>query len=287
MPSSSVCGVRGVERVPAHVRDFQRRIGRRDLVDLAADPAEPVGHHIFAAALGHELHADADAEERPALAAHRLLQRLDHARHRIEPAPAIGEGADARQHDAVGARAPRPDRASPRSADRARSRARRARSLRRRMQIARTVIDDGDAHARGGESWPRLRLGKQADDVGRRLAASARLAAAQRPAAAIAASRRDPASKKRRSAVSRSCADHEADVGPAAAQAPAPQRRGFEADQNGDQRVPTANFTAPDDAERPAARPAIAADADQIDHEHQPQPVPATSTAAPSRNAQK
>ena len=30
------------------------------------------------------------------------LQHLDHAGHRIEAAAAIGEGADARQHDAVG-----------------------------------------------------------------------------------------------------------------------------------------------------------------------------------------
>ena len=56
---------------------------------------------IFAAALGHQLHADADAEKRLALAAHGFVERIDHARHRVEPAPAIGEGADARQHDAI------------------------------------------------------------------------------------------------------------------------------------------------------------------------------------------
>ncbi len=148
MPSSSVCGLRGGERIPAHVRDLQRRIGRRDLVDLAADPAEALGHHVFAAALGHELHADADAEERPALAAHRLLQRLDHAGHRIEPAPAIGEGADARQHDAVGA-AHRVGIA--RHHDRLIVAALARRALERlggRVQIARAVIDDRDAHVR-------------------------------------------------------------------------------------------------------------------------------------------
>ena len=32
-----------------------------------------------------------------------LVQRLDHAGHGVEPAPAIGEGADARQHDPLGA----------------------------------------------------------------------------------------------------------------------------------------------------------------------------------------
>ena len=50
----------------------------------------------------HELHADADAEERPALDAHRVFQRLAHARHGFEAALAVGEGADARQHDTVG-----------------------------------------------------------------------------------------------------------------------------------------------------------------------------------------
>ena len=40
---------------------------------------------------------------RPVLA-HAPLQRLHHAGHRIEAAAAIGEGADARQHDPVGLR---------------------------------------------------------------------------------------------------------------------------------------------------------------------------------------
>src|SRR3954470_2582347 len=35
------------QRVPAHVRDLQPRIGRRDLVDLAADPAKPLGDNIL------------------------------------------------------------------------------------------------------------------------------------------------------------------------------------------------------------------------------------------------
>src|SRR5690242_11062052 len=46
-----------VERVPAHVRDFQRRVRRRDAVDLAGDPAEAGRHLVFAPALGHQLHA--------------------------------------------------------------------------------------------------------------------------------------------------------------------------------------------------------------------------------------
>ena len=33
---------------------------------------------------------------------HRALQGIDHARHAIEAGPAVGEGADARQYDAIG-----------------------------------------------------------------------------------------------------------------------------------------------------------------------------------------
>src|SRR5262249_52055968 len=64
----------------------------------------------------------------------------------VEPAPAIGEGADARQHHAVGAGdllgfARHHDRL--RQPFLARGALER---LRRRMQIARAVIDDGDGH---------------------------------------------------------------------------------------------------------------------------------------------
>ena len=38
------------------------------------------------------------------------FERIDHAGNGVEPAPAIGEGADARQHHAVGARDLRRDR---------------------------------------------------------------------------------------------------------------------------------------------------------------------------------
>src|SRR5580704_15295145 len=90
-----------IERVPAHVRDFQVRIARHDAIDFAGDPTQAFRHFIFTAALGQELHADANAEERLASLAHRLVQRPDHAVHRVEAAPAIGEGADTRQHDTV------------------------------------------------------------------------------------------------------------------------------------------------------------------------------------------
>ncbi len=55
----------------------------------------------------HELQADADAEKGLALLLHRLLEGLDHPGNGGEPRLAIGERADARQHDAFGAQ-PRP-----------------------------------------------------------------------------------------------------------------------------------------------------------------------------------
>src|ERR687897_2570370 len=89
-----------LKRVPAHVRDLQARVSGRDLVYFARNPAQTLGYFIFAAALRHKLHADADAEEGLALAAHAFFQRFQHAWHGIKSAPAIGESADARKHNA-------------------------------------------------------------------------------------------------------------------------------------------------------------------------------------------
>jgi hypothetical protein len=57
---------------------------------------------VFEPALGHELEPDADAEEGFAAHPHRLFEGFDHAGDAGEPVPAIGEGADARQKDALG-----------------------------------------------------------------------------------------------------------------------------------------------------------------------------------------
>ncbi len=106
----------------------------------------PVGHLVFAAALGQQLHADADAEERPAFLMHRFVKRLDHAVDGIEPAAAIGERADAGQHDAIGrGNDVRIVGHDDRLADAGIMR----RALERfggRMQIAGAIIDDGDGH---------------------------------------------------------------------------------------------------------------------------------------------
>ena len=132
--------------VPAHVRDLQARRRRRQNRDLAVDPAEPGMLAVFAADARHQLHADADAEKRPTVVDHRSVQGLDHAGQRLEPPPAVGERADARQHDPLGA------------ADLARIAADLDRTvqaalghgalerLRRRSQVAGAVVDDDDGH---------------------------------------------------------------------------------------------------------------------------------------------
>ncbi len=58
---------------------------------------------MFEPALGHELKPHADAEKGLAAPAHGLFQRLDHPGDAGETLPAIGEGADPGQHDALGA----------------------------------------------------------------------------------------------------------------------------------------------------------------------------------------
>src|SRR5258707_10900025 len=88
-----------VERIPTHVRDFQIPVRGCDPFDLARDPAQTLRYLIFAAALGHTLHADADPEEQPAARTHAVVERLHHAVENIAPAPAVGEGAAPRQHD--------------------------------------------------------------------------------------------------------------------------------------------------------------------------------------------
>ena len=196
MPVEQRMRARDVERIPAHVRDFQVRIARRDAIDLAGDPAQAFVDLVFAAALGQKLHADADAEERPRLAAHRLLERIDHAVDGIEPAPAIGKGADARQHDAIGVRHHgRILRHHDRLVEAGLVR-RALERLRGRVQIAGTVIDDGDAHrlAPGSGNRPitsdvcgavrRLRGAAATEPTWRRRAVGGRAAARRRRSAA-------------------------------------------------------------------------------------------------------
>src|SRR6266508_5736341 len=61
-----------IERVPPHVRDLQISVRGRNPLDVARDPAQSLRHLVFAAALGHKLHAEANAEEGTAALAHAL-----------------------------------------------------------------------------------------------------------------------------------------------------------------------------------------------------------------------
>ena len=135
-----------LDRVPADLRDFQRRIGRLDLLDVAGDPAEAARHGLFQPALRHQLHADADAEERPRPGDGYLLDRLGHAGHGVEPGAAVGIGADARQHDAVGGAHALGIRRQVDLGGYAGLTRGALECLGRRAQIARAVVDDRDAH---------------------------------------------------------------------------------------------------------------------------------------------
>ena len=117
--------------------------------DLAADPAEAVGRLELAPALGHQLHADANAEKRAGADHDRLVQRRFETRNGSQTAPAIGERADPGKDDAVRAR--RPLSGAARHLDLGRDFVLRRRALERlrgRAQIARAVIDDRNDHGR-------------------------------------------------------------------------------------------------------------------------------------------
>ncbi len=143
--------------------------------------------------------------------------------------------------------------------------------LRRRMQIARPVVDDRNAH-------------------GRAAIMAAIVAQGTDPMTSGAGSgirmdwRRRGSGRRRRRRVRRPRLeettlgsflvrrDHQPNIGPAAAQAPAPQRAGFASDQNRNQDSDGELHRA-----RYAKRPERDLDrrrAGEIDHQHQPQPMP-------------
>ena len=118
-----------------------------DLLHVAGDPAKTLGHRLLQPALRHQLHADADAEERPRLGDRHLLDRLPHAGDGMQARRAVGIGADAGQHDAVGgAHALRIGGQVDLGGDAGLARGA-LEGLGGRAQIARAVVDDGDAHS--------------------------------------------------------------------------------------------------------------------------------------------
>src|SRR6185312_10565068 len=68
----------------------------------AVEPAQPIMPAMLEPEPDHQLHADANAEKRPLLLDDGAHQRLLEPRLGGDAAPAIGEGALARQHDAIG-----------------------------------------------------------------------------------------------------------------------------------------------------------------------------------------
>ena len=116
---------------------------------------------VLDAARGHELHADADAEEGLAALDHLALQGIDHARHAVEAGAAVGEGADARQHDAVGSGHVARARRHQHAVVRARLARGALEGFRGGAEVARSVIDDGDGH-RGCVQRTPLVLGTEA-----------------------------------------------------------------------------------------------------------------------------
>src|SRR5215813_4653464 len=139
-------GLHQVERVPAHMRNLQRRIGWLDAVDFAGDPAKARRHLIFSPALSHQLHSNANSKKRFSILSYTLFKRVDHSRDCVETSPAIGKCADAGQHHTVGThnriRIVRHENwllvsiftCSP------------FEGLGSRMQIAGAIVNDGNAH---------------------------------------------------------------------------------------------------------------------------------------------
>ena len=83
------------------MRHLERLVLGGDHDDLAGDPAEPVGDAELPAALAIScIPTQMPRNGRPCR--DRLIERLLHAGQRREAAPAIGEGADAGQHHAIG-----------------------------------------------------------------------------------------------------------------------------------------------------------------------------------------
>ncbi len=142
IPASSGCAPVELQLVPAHMRNLERLVlGRRSPPPRPRIQPRPSVVCEFEPARRHQLHADADAEKGPRFADDRLFQRRAHAGHGHEPALAIGEGADAGQHDAVG-RGHHLGVAGHLDVGRKPRLARRAlERLRGRAQIARAVID--------------------------------------------------------------------------------------------------------------------------------------------------
>ena len=142
------------ELVPAHVRDLER--GSRGSIATTSPAIQPrpstVSNSRPRSAISC-MPTQMPRNGRPrAITA--SCERLLEPGHRGEPAPAIGEGADAGQHDAVGVGDRVGLAVTSTSGRNPASRRGALERLRRRAQIARAVIDDRNHHGRLPPSTP-------------------------------------------------------------------------------------------------------------------------------------
>ena len=79
------------EIVPAHMRDFQRRIIGRDRDDFAGKPIQAFMLAVLVSGCDHHLHANADAEIGLALFQDGALQGFAHMRYCVQACHAIAK----------------------------------------------------------------------------------------------------------------------------------------------------------------------------------------------------
>jgi len=99
LPEKNACRPRRCF-VPADVRQPDGRRFLRKADDLAVEPAEALLRAAFEPAAGHELHAQADAEDRDETAPDRLVEGSGEAGF-PQTANAFGKSADAGQDQAI------------------------------------------------------------------------------------------------------------------------------------------------------------------------------------------
>src|SRR5690554_402807 len=140
----------GTHLVPAHVRNFYRRISRFYLADFAGNPVEPGRDGVFVALCGEQLHAHADAEERHTAVQNTRMKRFNQALNTPETVRTGLERADTGQNDAPSTayhvRISREHDALRAGGDE---------GVVDRVEVARAVIDQRDGFSHRADPWSR------------------------------------------------------------------------------------------------------------------------------------
>ena len=92
------------QRIPAHVRNPKTGTFWLKGHDVACDPAKAACDFMLKAALGYQLHADANSKKRPSLADDGFREGLNQAVAAFKTTSAVGESPNTRQHNSVGRR---------------------------------------------------------------------------------------------------------------------------------------------------------------------------------------